>query len=214
MMLIFKKTIMEYKSNKKVVARRNAGIGDNLLATAHAWYYAKKTGRSLVINWAPSMYFKDKSKNAFGAFFEVPREIDGVRIIYEEKVGLLKRFLRRLPLLPFRYFLPVLIIEVFHKFLRGSTPASMMRLREKRRAWSIDLIENGTDYGKDTVVFNTHFNFLPQNVLKPFFDSLVLRPPYQEKIDDFVNHFFKGKKVIGLHIRYYDKNLPVSNHTP
>ncbi|MFO7924697.1 MAG: nodulation protein NodZ [Bacteroidales bacterium] len=205
---------MEHKSNKKVISRRNAGIGDNLLATAHAWYYAKKTNRALVINWAPSMYFSDKSKNAFGTFFEVPDEIDGVRIIYEENVGLLKRLLRRLPLFPFRFFLPVVFIEVVHKFLRGRTPSSMMRLREKRRAWSIDLIENGTDCGRDTVVFNTHFNFLDPQLLKPFFDGLKLKPRYQEKIDGFSEHFFKSKIVIGMHIRYYDKSLPYSNHTP
>jgi hypothetical protein len=160
------------------------------------------------------MYFSEKSKNAFGEFFEVPDEIDGVRIIYEDRIGLIKRVSRRLPFFPLKYFLPVLIIEILHKFLRSKTPSWMMNYREIRREWSIQLISNGTEYNKDVVIFNTHFNFLDPQLLKPFFDGLKLKPQYQEKIDGFANHFFEGRTVVGMHIRYYDKSLPVSNHTP
>ena len=48
---------------------------------------------------------------------------------------------------------------------------------------------------------------------KPFFKELKLKPKYQLKVDEFAKKNFKGKKVIGVHIRYYDKSLPKNNHT-
>jgi len=200
------------KSNKSVISRRNAGLGDNLFAAAHAWYYAKKTNRKLVINWAPSMYLSDKSANAFPFFFEVPDYIEGVPIISEDKVNSIKRFLRRLPLIPYRYFLPVLFAETVHKLLRKKTPDFLIRFMENRRKWSIDLIKNGIDIRSKTMIFNSHYGFLLQET-KPFFDALKLKNEFQSIVDEFAEKNLQGKTVIGLHIKYYDKTMPKSNHT-
>jgi hypothetical protein len=203
---------MEKENLKKVISRRNAGLGDNLFATAHAWYYAKKTNRSLLINWAPSMYLNDKSANAFGFFFIVPEQIQGVPIIYEEYVGSYKRLIRRLPLIPYRYFIPSLIAEFVHKFMRKKTPGFLLNFMNARRQWSIDLIKNGNDISNNTMIFNSHYGFL-LNETKPFFDELKLKPEFQVLVDDFAEKHFKNKTVIGLHIKYYDKTMPKSNHT-
>jgi hypothetical protein len=203
---------MNEKYNKKVISRRNAGLGDNLFAAAHAWYYAKKTNRKLVINWAPSMYLSDKSANAFPFFFEVPDYIEGVPIISEDKVNSIKRFLRRLPLIPYRYFLPVLFAETVHKLLRKKTPDFLLRFIENRRKWSIDLIKNGIDIRNKTMIFNSHYGFLLQET-KPFFDALKLKTEFQSIVDNFSENNLQGKTVIGLHIKYYDKTMPKSNHT-
>lgn len=206
---------MSKKRNKKsVVVRRNAGLGDNLLATAHAWYYASQTGRDLEICWAPSMYFKEKTINSFGRFFEVPREIGGVKIQYEEFVKPWKRLHRRLPLFPLKLFIPSLLGETAHKILRDQTPLFIKHWMEKRRQWLTRFIESGGRARAGKVVINTHFNFLEPDKIKPFFDALRLAPKYQERLDDFRDKHFKGKKVIGVHIRYYDKSLPYSNHSP
>ncbi len=55
-----------------IVSHRNSGFGDNLLAAAKAWLYAKETNRTLVIVWAPSRYLADQHENAFSRFFKVP----------------------------------------------------------------------------------------------------------------------------------------------
>ena len=39
------------KYPRVVISQRNNGLGDNLLAAANAWYYAKHTNRTLVIVW-------------------------------------------------------------------------------------------------------------------------------------------------------------------
>jgi hypothetical protein len=203
---------MDTNHRKKVISRRNAGLGDNLFATAHAWYYAKSTNRSLVINWAPSMYLSDQGANAFPFFFEVPQEIEGVPIIVEPRVSGYKRFTRRLPLIPYRYFIPVLAGETVHKFLRKKTPSFLMTIMNNRRKWSIDLIKNGTDVRYKTMIFNSHYGFLLQET-KPFFDALKLKPEFQSAVDHFSEKNFNGKKVIGVHIKYYDSTMPKSNHT-
>jgi hypothetical protein len=203
---------MKSNKRKKVISRRNAGLGDNLFATAHAWYYAKKTGRDLNINWAPSMYLDDKSANAFPFFFKVPENIDGVPIIIEPRINAIKKFIRRLPLFPFRYFIPALIAESVHKLLRKQTPGFLMRIMDKRRQWSINLITNGIDVSYRTIIFNSHYGFLI-NETKPFFMALKLKDEFQQLVDTFTQQNFIGKKVVGLHIKYYDKSMPKSNHT-
>ncbi len=203
---------MEKKHLKKVISRRNAGLGDNLFATAHAWYYAKSTNRTLEISWSPSMYLNDKSANAFGFFFDVPEQIQGVPVIYEEHIGAWKRMIRRLPLIPYRYFIPSLVAEFVHKLLRKKTPAFLLHFMTKRRQWSIDLIKNGTDIKNKTMIFNSHYGFL-LNETKPFFGALKLKPEFQALVDEFSEKHFSNKKVIGLHIKYYDKTMPKSNHT-
>jgi len=205
---------MKTKKNKKVVARRNAGLGDNLLATAHAWYYAQQTGRDLEISWAPSMYFADKSINSFGTFFKVPKKINDVDVIYNPKIKFRDRLYRRLPFFPAKYFLPTILGESVHKLLKNKAPGVFKKMTGTRRQWLMKIIEEGKPFNKEVLVFNTHFNFLEPEKIKPFFDALELMPKYQEKVDEFRKKHFKGKKVIGVHVRYYDKNLPYSNHTP
>ena len=200
--------------SKKLIVRRNAGLGDNLLATAHAWYYAQQTGRDLEISWAPSMYFIDKSVNSFGTFFKVPEKIGDVNIIYNTNISFTKRLYRRLPFFPGKYFLPTILGELAHKLLRNNAPDFFKKMSEKRRNWLMNIIEDGRSFDKNIIVFNTHFNFLDPQKIKPFFDAIELLPEYQERVDEFRNKYFQGKKVVGVHVRYYDKNLPFSNHTP
>lgn len=203
---------MNKNRNKKVVSRRNAGLGDNLFATAHAWYYAKQTNRSLEINWAPSMYLSDKSANGFPFFFKVPDHIEGVPVIAHPNIGTIKRFTRQLPLKPYSTFLPVLVAEIVHKFLRVKTPGFLQRFIDNRRNWTIDLIKNGKDVKYKTMIFNSHYGFLVNETI-PFFKALKLKDEFQKLADDFIDKNFSGKKVIGVHVKYYNKSMPKSNHT-
>lgn len=203
---------MSNKNNRKVISRRNAGFGDNLFAAAHAWYYAKQTNRSLVINWAPSMYLDDKSRNAFSFFFDFPDTIQGVPIIVEDYVNSFDRQIRALPVSPKNLFVPSLLATISNKALRDKSPGYFQNISKKREQWIADIIKNGTDVNSKTIIFNGVYGFLEEET-KPFFNELKLKPKYQDKADDFAEKNFKGKKVIGVHIRYYDKSLPKNNHT-
>ncbi len=203
---------MNDKKAKIVVSRRNAGFGDNLFAAAHAWYYAKKTNRSLVINWAPSMYLDDKSKNAFSSFFDFPDNIQGVSIVVKDHVGVVSRQVRALPVTPKHLFVPSLVAELVNKILKGKSPSYFKDMSKKREQWVIDVMKSGKEVKDNTLVFNGVYGFLEKET-KPFFNELKLKPKYQKKVDDFAEKNFKGKVVIGVHIRYYDKSLPKNNHT-
>ncbi|MFW5658150.1 MAG: nodulation protein NodZ [Bacteroidota bacterium] len=203
---------MAKKRLKKVISRRNAGFGDNLFAAAHAWYYAKETGRELVINWAPSMYLDDKSLNAFYFFFDVPDQIEGVPIIVEKRINPLSRMIRALPVTPFKHFFPVLTAEVAKRFVNNYLPATFANAANKRHDWIVNTIKEGKDVSENTLIFNGCYSFLNDET-KPFFKNLKLKPTYQEKVNAFADRYFTGKTVIGVHVRYYDKNLPVNNHT-
>jgi len=203
---------MNNNRDKKVVSRRNAGLGDNLFASAHAWYYAKRTNRSLEISWARSMYLSDRSANGFPFFFKVPDEIEGVPVIAHQNIGIIKRFIRQLPLKPYKTFLPVLIAEIAHKLLRNKTPGFLLHMMENHRNWTIDIIKNGKDVKYKTMIFNSHYGFLVNETI-PFFKALKLKDEFQKLADDFIEKNFNGKKVIGVHVKYYNKSMPKSNHT-
>lgn len=198
--------------NRKVISRRNAGFGDNLFAAAHAWYYAKETNRSLEVSWAPSMYLDDKSVNAFGFFFDFPDTIEGVPIIAKEKIGSFARLVRSLPLEPGNLFIPAVLAEVSKRVLKGKSPKYFDQIAGRRAEWVMDVIKNGKEVNKKTLRLNGCYGFLNEET-KPFFKEIKLKPAYQKKVDDFTEINFKGKKVIGVHIRYYDKSLPKNNHT-
>lgn len=53
----------------------------------------------------------------------------------------------------------------------------------------------------------------PHPEIQPFFDSLRLRPDIHVQMEQYVKDKFKGKKVIGCHIRSYSNSLPWTHHT-
>lgn len=198
--------------NKKVISRRNAGFGDNLFAAAHAWYYAKKTNRTLEVSWSPSMYLDDKSTNAFGFFFDFPSTIEGVPVVAKEKIGAFSRLVRSLPVTPSRLFIPAVLAEISNRVLKDKSPDYFKKMANRRQEWVEDVVTHGKEVKKKNLILNGCYGFLKEET-KPFFQEIKLKEKYQKKHDEFVAKNLAGKKVIGVHIRYYDKNLPKNNHT-
>lgn len=198
--------------NKVVVSRRNAGFGDNLFAIAHAWHYAKKTNRTLVINWAPSRYLKEKNTNGFSYFFHVPDSILGVPVIADKKISFLTRLLIRLPITPFRSFIPNLIALPARRILKNKTPKVLVDSIEKRESWIKDTIKQSRDIKTKLLIFDGCYGFLKKET-EPFFKELRLNSKLEKTVNSFAEKHFKNKTVIGVHIRYYDKKMPLSNHT-
>ncbi|MEW6144259.1 MAG: nodulation protein NodZ [Thermodesulfobacteriota bacterium] len=196
---------------KVIISCRNSGFGDNLLAAANAWYYAKNTGRALVIYWYHSRYLADKSENAFSHFFEIPASIEGVPIITASRIDRLSGFL----LLHLHYLLPrpdplMYFYRTTSKLGIRSDYRLTRRIR-KRFDETDERLRAMADLNQRVIV--THGCFVPNEKLRPFFDALSLNEAYRTRADAFADAHFREKKVIGVHIRYYNQNMLPSDHT-
>lgn len=194
-----------------IISHRNRGLGDNLLAAAKAWRYAKETNRTLVIVWTPSRYLADKHENAFSRFFKVPESIDGVPVIAEPYIDRLSVLLVSHP-----YFFsprpdPSLILYKVLSKAGVSTDNQFKRRMQRRQETTDGLINNLVDVRRRIIV--THGCYGSNHNLKPFFDALELRAELKERVDEFAEKNFRNKKIIGAHIRYYNQSMPLSEHT-
>lgn len=73
-----------------VVARHCfGGIGDHLSCLAGAWWLAKRTGSTLVVDWRGSRFNPDASaqRNCFHVYFEPRPTLGGVEVIADDSVG-------------------------------------------------------------------------------------------------------------------------------
>lgn len=199
------------KYPRVIVSQRNNGFGDNLLAAANAWYYAKHTGRALAIVWQPSRYLDDNKENAFSRFFKVPDEIEGVPIVAEPRIDSFSIFLFLHP----HYYVPspdpVLLAFRFYSWAVKSADGIFKKKIHKKQDITDRIIENLENIPNRVLV--THGCYTPQEHLKPFFDSIELNPDIKKKVEEFSEKNFKNKKVIGVHIRYYNQSMVLSNHT-
>jgi hypothetical protein len=194
-----------------IVSCRNSGLGDNLLAAANAWYYAKNKKRALFIYWPHSRYLSDKGENAFFRFFRVPPDVEGVPIITEPRLDRLSGFL----ILNLHYMLPrpdpfMLLYRITSK-LGIRSDYRLNRIIRKRLDRIDERIRSLSELNRPIIV--TFGCYVPNENLKPFFDALTLNEEFRLRADAFSDIHFKGKKVIGVHIRYYSQSLPASDHT-
>jgi len=67
------------------VTRKRTGLGSDLISIVGAHYYARKTGRNLVIDWRNSRYLQTKSISAFNLLFKPMREINSVTVLHDER---------------------------------------------------------------------------------------------------------------------------------
>ncbi|MCL4245347.1 MAG: hypothetical protein KJ002_09490, partial [Candidatus Dadabacteria bacterium] len=179
-----------------IVSRRNSGFGDNLLAAANAWRYARATERSLVILWTGSRYLEDPAENAFPRFFAVPETIGGVRVIVPPRVDALSMLLLRAafavsPRPDARLF----AARVLSAFGTDGGGAALKRESERREAEIDAIVEGLTDVKSRVLV--TQGCYGPKEDVRPFFDAVRLAPRLAKIADEFAAENFAGKKVIG-----------------
>lgn len=196
-----------------IISRRNSGFGDNLLAAANAWRYARAAGRSLVILWTDSRYLGDPGENAFPRFFAVPENIGGVRVIVPDRVDALSRLLlRAMFAISPRPDARLFRARMLSALGMDGDGAALKRESERREA-EIDAIVKDLSGVKSRVLV-TQGCYGPGDELKPFFDAIRLAPRLAGIADDFAEKNFAGRKVTGAHVRYYGPHLPRSAHTP
>ncbi len=63
-----------------ILHRTDAGLGDCIVNAGNAWLFAKKHNCNLLIAWCNFSYLEIKNLNAFTHYFDVPDEIEGVRL--------------------------------------------------------------------------------------------------------------------------------------
>ena len=69
---------------KYFITEKHTGLGSDVASVVGSWYYAKLTGRALVIDWRSSLYLDAPGVNAFNVFFEPIEELFGVRVISDQ----------------------------------------------------------------------------------------------------------------------------------
>ena len=109
--------------------------------------------------------------------------------------------------------LRTLLFELIIKFFRKRSPEYFIKTRHRRKKYLEDLIREASNVKLKNVIFNSDFNFLDKQRIKPFYDALELKPELQEIINQFAESHFRNKFVIGTHVRYYDTNLPACDYT-
>ena len=73
-----------------VIARfANGGIGDHLSCLIGSWWFAKQTGRTLIIDWRGSRFNTDATRkhNCFTDFFGFYQNLAGVNVICDDTVA-------------------------------------------------------------------------------------------------------------------------------
>jgi hypothetical protein len=83
-------TLGSVKIEPVVIARyANGGIGDHLSCFIASWWLAKRTQRTLVVDWRGSRFNSDttKTKNCFLDYFSIGQELDGVKVIANDSVS-------------------------------------------------------------------------------------------------------------------------------
>lgn len=210
------------RERRTLISHRNEGFGDNLLAAANAWYYAKLTQRDLMIAWSGSRYLRNKKRNAFTAFFTLPDTIQGVRILTPKCIDRVSSFIMANIDGSLHPFLLQPIVAVLFFLYRVTDRINLKRLNVILGLGAIDArinrrrkLENSITLGKEinSKVVITNGCFGPHERLRPFFDALQLVPGLRSLADEFAMANFHRKKVIGVHIRYYNQNLRWSGHT-
>jgi hypothetical protein len=203
-------------AHRSIASCRNSGMGDNLLAAATAWLYARQTGRSLSLCWFHSRYVRDSRENAFSQFFSVPDEIQGVPIHVEPRADRVSAFL----LMHWTYLVPFpdllgIAERVFQRTALAPPVAENFFPRgfawSRRQKREEHLIRSAGDMPQRQVIASGCYS--PIAELKPFFDALRLQPHLSARADAFAARHFANKFVIGVHIRYYDPALTPSNHS-
>ncbi len=208
------------RSQKSILSYRNSGLGDNLLAAANAWDYAKVTGRSLVICWSRSRYLRDGGVNAFFQFFELPAEIQGVPVEVESKIDRVSSWI-----ISYWHFLvpyPDLVCIAERRLRRsgalkhvipGYVPIDGPRgfAADRRHEREQKIVYGGIEKPQRLMIATGCY--CPQEKLRPFFDALKLTPDLAQQVEAFSRVHFGDKLIIGMHVRHYDASLPRGNHS-
>jgi len=179
--------------NTRYVVARHAfgGIGDHISCLIGAWWLAKRTGRTLVIDWRGSRFNADSSgkHNCFGDSFALPGDhLGGVPVIADDRVAELDY---PLPLFPEKWS-PAALASADHL---------------KHTSIEVDTINQlvtGTeDRPEPTIVINQWVSpHPPRESVRELLEALVPVDDIAQEADAFWNQAVAGKPAIAIHVRH------------
>ncbi|WFU54571.1 nodulation protein NodZ [Bradyrhizobium pachyrhizi] len=183
-----------------VVSRRRTGFGDCLWSLAAAWSYAKRTHRTLAIDWRGSCYLDQPFVNAFSVFFEPIQDIAGVRVICDDQIN---QFSFPGPFFP-RWWNKPSIDSIFRP------DEQIFRERDELR----QLFESQADCDANTVVCDACLMWgCGEDAERQIFRSVRPRSEIQRRIDAIYRDQFAGHSIIGVHVRH-GNGEDIMGHTP
>ena len=188
--------------DRYVISRRFAGLGDGIVSSIAAWDFAKRTCRTLAIDWRWSFYLDDIHQNAFAQFFEIPPEIDGVPIKADDSVSEVPvpasvRWRRS-----WKSAFEVVLSELYKFSPAKEMPHPLFWGDVKK--FELNLFNSNSDLDKEVVLLQSCLNdVLPSDEkCRKFLKALKPKHEIQQEIDAFIREHFQGKDVIAVHVRH------------
>ena len=174
-----------------VVARHpNAGIGDHLSCVIGAWWFAKRTGRVLVIDWRGSRFCSSPSSehNCFTDFFGQYDTIDGVSVICDQTVS---RVNYRGPFFPLKWNALNIIDKSYIKHTKSEVDDI------NKLATSLE------DRPEPTVAFNQWiYPAPPKDAVRSMLRELQFSDSIKTVADEFWQKSFRDGNAVAIHIRH------------
>jgi hypothetical protein len=178
--------------NRNVVVARHCfgGIGDHLSCLIGAWWLARRTGRTLVVDWRGSRFNADPtmSSNCFFRYFEPRQTLAGVQVIADDSVGSLQYLT---PIWPAKW-----------------TPASLATSNHlKHSADEVaavnDLVASDRCPAEPTVVLNQWVEPPPPpEMVRLLLADLRLATPIHAEAQQFWDRQIGSAFAVGIHIRH------------
>ena len=194
---------------KVLLVKGIAGLGNRLLCLSTAIIYALLTKRKLIVDWSDKVYANDGS-NAFEKFYHCSLNSPLNDLPSTDSIA------------------PAIWKGNLRKSVGEMVPRhSKYHFNHPKTFSEFSINITNLNYTEDVVVFwsyfdqssrlkkqidkklKNYFNLNSRSIIKKILsDYLVLNSEIQERVQQFKNKFF-GKKVVGVHLRYADKKVPV-----
>lgn len=156
-----------------LISRKNTGLGSDLATVVGAWDYARRTSRTLVIDWRNSLYLQDRSLNAFPRLFQKIDHIEGVRVICDDSI-------------------------TKQRFPTPTFPLQSLGHHEYR-----DLILHRKDMDAPTLLNRLPMHSFPSVELqRKVLSALRLHDEVQSQVNEFIRDEFASATVLGVHFRH------------
>lgn len=177
---------------RRYVVARHAfgGIGDHLSCLIGSWWLARRTGRTLVIDWRGSRFSSDPfaRRNCFLDYFELEDRLGGVEVIADDRVG---EIAWPTPIYPPKWTSALL-----------ASPVHMKHTTEE--IVSVNRIVNGDeDPVEPTIVINQWISpHPPKAVVGHLLAELRPTAAIAADAERFWSTTFGSSRVIGIHVRH------------
>lgn len=199
---------------KYFITNRPSGLGDILCNLAATYYFAKKYGGSVIVDWRHNMYNKDVNynykttnlPNLFNSIFIQPDSINGVDFLMPESEPTYYYNMVPFTHLPPSYNklddnqLDILRKDLYSRIDSNSHIMVEQRIQEHNQVFEELLHCNFSIKNNDGILLE-NFEY------DSFLNNFKIQKNLNDKINDFYENNFKGHRVIGIQMRYGNLKL-------